>query len=145
MRRIINIALISLLLLPATGMAEIYRWTDSSGQIHYGQTPPDEGDYERVNPAAGPSGADSGSLRSFVQDADKNRAETDKAQQKQMQAKAEKAERCAKARERISYLEQNTAHRLMVKGADGQAARMTDEQFNQQLGEAHKAEAASCS
>jgi hypothetical protein len=143
MHRIIKITAFALLL-PATAMAQIYRWTDSSGQIHYSQTPPDEGSYERVNPAAGPTGSDGGGVRSFLSGTDKAEAEAAKVHQQQLQAKADKAERCAKARERISFLEQNTAHRLMVKGADGQPSRMTNEQFDQEVGEARKAETANC-
>lgn len=126
-------------------MAQIYRWTDANGGVHYSQAPPAEGSYTRVNSAASSSssGSDNG-LTSFVKQSEQQDAADAKAHDAEMQAKAKRAEQCAKARERISFLEENIAHRLQVKGPDGEPARMTDEQHDQEVAQAHAAEAASC-
>ena len=130
--------------LPLTGMAEIYRWTDATGQVHYGQTPPAQGQYQVVHPAD-TSGLSPG-LTKFVDQADKANAEAEKAHQAELKSKAESAERCAKARERVSMLESHGPHRMFIPGASSTAepARMTDEEFSKRLASAQKEEADSC-
>jgi len=124
----------------------IYRWTDASGQIHFSQTPPAEGSYQRVTPVTSSgSGASNSGLSDFVKQGDAADSAAEKARQAQLQSKAEQAERCAKAREQISSLESRPAHRTYVDGPGGQTARMTDDQHEQMLNDAKKAAAGSCS
>ncbi|WP_295682250.1 hypothetical protein, partial [uncultured Nevskia sp.] len=61
-----------------------------------------------------------------------------------LKLKAETLERCAKARERINFLEEKTARRLFKTGPDGQPARYTDEDFKTELDQARDVEAANC-
>ena len=42
--------LLSLLLLPALAAAQIYRWTDADGRVHYGQRPPAGAEQVDVRP-----------------------------------------------------------------------------------------------
>ena len=42
-------------------------------------------------------------------------------------------------RERVSFLQDKTAHRLMTTGADGQPSRMTDEEFDAAVKDAQDA------
>ena len=130
--------------LPLAGMAQIYRWTDATGQVHYSQTPPNGGQYERVHPADS-SGLNPG-LNKFVGDTDKANAEADKAQQAEVKKKAESAEACAKARERVSTMEEKGPHRMFISGASSTAApaRMTDEEFNKRLADAQKEVSDNC-
>jgi hypothetical protein len=136
---------ISLLLwsLPLAASAQIYKWTDADGQVHFSQTPPKIGEYQNVTPLYPVSG--SGSQLARHSASASSSGDGDAAQQQALQAKADDEERCAKARERISFLQEKTAHRLMVTGDDGQPARMTDEQFNQQLQDAQDAASKYCS
>lgn len=130
--------------LPLGGHAQIYRWTDANGQVHFGQTPPSDGKYERVRPADS-SGLDTG-LAKFVKDADKANSEADKARQEEVKKKAESAEVCAKARERVSMLEEKGPHRMFVAAASSTAepARMTEEEYNKRLAEAQKTVTENC-
>jgi hypothetical protein len=129
--------------LPLTGMAEIYKWTDANGQVHFGQTPPPQGQFERVRPAES-GGLDPG-LSKFVEESDKANAAADKAHQTELKSKADKAEQCAKARERVSVMEQKGSHKMFMPSTDGtDPARMTDEEFQKRLDEAKKAETSSC-
>lgn len=45
----LRLGLLLCLLFPALGAAEIYKWVDESGQIHFGDKPEDKESAERVN------------------------------------------------------------------------------------------------
>lgn len=145
MNRMLAILLCSLPL--AATAQQIYKWTDANGQVHFSQNPPKEGAFQNVTPEGPMSGTTTGgspapkrSWRSASSSSSSSGADS-----AALQAKAENEERCAKARERISFLQEKTAHRLFVTGDDGQPARMTDEQFNQQLQDAQDAASKYCS
>lgn len=133
-------------LLPLAAVAQIYRWVDADGVVHFSQTPPEHGGYQKISPQLPPATPAPGveALREDAQRFDQTNAQAKQAREKMLQAKAEQAERCAKARERISFLEEKTAHRLFVTGPDGQPARMSDEQFQQTLADARAAAAKYC-
>lgn len=62
-----------------------------------------------------------------------------------LRLRAETLERCAKARERIAFLEEKTARRLFKPGLDGaEPSRYTDEEFNAEMKAAREVEAANC-
>jgi hypothetical protein len=132
-----------LLSLPLSAAAQIYKWTDANGQVHYSQNPPAQGSYKDVTPdlpqLSGGAAAVTTGKRAAAQGSSSSGG------QAQLQAKADNEERCAKARERISFLQEKTAHRLYVTGDDGQPARMTDEQFTSQLKDAQDAADKYCS
>jgi len=135
------------MLLPMAANAQIYRWTDSAGVIHFGQNPPDDGKYTRMKLHDRTSGVNTGvssAALDSLKASEKAQNLDDQARRAVVQAKAERAERCAKARERISFLEQQTAHRLYTKGGDGQPERVTDEQYGKMLGDAQKQASDSC-
>jgi len=145
--RLMNRAIALLLCsLPLVASAQIYKWTDATGQVHFSQNPPKEGNYQNVTPQLPVSGASTGSSSAPARhSAAASGSADDAARQQALQAKADNEERCAKARERISFLQEKTAHRLFVTGDDGQPARMTDDQFGQQLQDAQDAAAKYCS
>ncbi|MDR3416358.1 MAG: DUF4124 domain-containing protein [Nevskia sp.] len=130
--------------LPLAASADIYKWVDDKGQVHYSQNPPAQGHYEDVTPQLPMSGTTTGGSRPAGRSAAASGNADDRAAQQALQSKADNAERCAKAREQISYLQEKTAHRLFVTGEDGQPARMTDEQFNQELQDAQAAASKYC-
>jgi hypothetical protein len=132
--------------LPLAASAQIYKWTDANGQVHFSQNPPKEGNYQDVTPQGPVSGATFGGGASSSRRSGASSSSGGNASgQQALQAKADSEERCAKAREHISYLQEKTAHRLFVTGDDGQPARMTDEEFDQQLKDAQDAAAKYCS
>lgn len=118
---------------------QIYRWVDSAGVVHFSQTPPAEGNYQNVTSSLpqpttySPGPLPGGKAPRPMQH--EGAADRDQA----LQAKADNEERCAKARERVSFLSDKTAHRLFVTGDNGQPARMTDEQFQQEMKDAQDA------
>ena len=128
---------LALALLPLAAPAQIYRWVDANGQIHLTQSPPKNTTYEELAPAgAGSSGE---RPHSWPAPASTSAGTNPAAAQASLQNKADRAERCAKAQERISFLQDKTAHRLFVTGPDGQPARMTDEQFDEEVNDAKAA------
>ncbi|MFI4981078.1 MAG: DUF4124 domain-containing protein [Nevskiales bacterium] len=135
------IALFLLCSLPLAASAQIYKWTDANGQVHFSQNPPKEGNFQDVTPQLPVSGATSGGAAPAKR---RQNAAAPPTNDTALQAKADNEERCAKARERISFLQEKTAHRLFVTGDDGQPARMTDDQFDQQLQDAQDAASKYC-
>jgi hypothetical protein len=122
----------------AVSAQQIYKWVDANGTVHFSQNPPKDGSYQNVTPQQPISGTTTGGAHGakMYGSAPAAASTPDNAA---LQSKTDNEERCAKARERISFLQEKTAHRLMVTGDDGQPARMTDEQFDQQLKDAQDA------
>ena len=115
----------------AAHAAEIYRWTDDQGRVHYSQTPPAQGKASRVEPTPGTRGATlatEGMARFNEQRAEQRAADRQAARAEQAQA-AEQAAACAAAQRRLAALDARTARRLAIKQADGSMARASEEQF----------------
>ena len=55
------------------------------------------------------------------------------------ETKEAKAKRCTESKERVAFLEESTARRLMIQQADGSESRMTEEEFEQRLAKAREA------
>lgn len=110
--------------------AELYKWTDDEGKVHYSDQPLTEKTRSIKNPSAGQSAITSTAKKSLDakdQDYQQRKKEAESAQAK---AKAEAehegllAENCAKARKNLSTL-QNTP-RVYSTDAAGQRIYMDD-------------------
>lgn len=112
--------------------AQVYRWTDADGVVHYTQTPPPAGAYEAVRPrapAADTAGEAVDAGKALLQRADeaaKKRLET--------QAKAEleaedAAKRCEAAKQNRALLDSTPPRRLMTTNEAGEPARMTVDEW----------------
>ncbi len=129
----------------AAPCAEIYSWSDSDGTRHFTQEAPPKGvpfvriPVESTSPSYSPaSNAPSARKDTVLGGGPKTR-------EAGLKLKAETLERCAKARERIVFLEEKTARRLFKPGLDGgEPSRYTEEEFNAELNTARAAEAANC-
>lgn len=151
--RLSGLAGLLLLVLGAgTGQAAtVYRWVDAEGRVHYGQTPPARGEAQALQtreprpaspPVAAPAPVEPGR---FLQQAEERRAAEQAARQEEARRKAESAQRCSEARTRLAALEEATPRRLLVTTAEGQSARMTEEEWNRRRQQAADAIAADCS
>ncbi len=123
---------------------EIYRWVDAAGVTHLTQDPPANAPYQRVTPDLPPSTAPlhlDGSHSSALSPPENG---INKTREAGLRLKAETLERCAKAHERINFLEEKTARRLFRTGPDGQPARYSDEEFQSELKKANEAAEESC-
>ncbi|MGQ0698559.1 MAG: DUF4124 domain-containing protein [Panacagrimonas sp.] len=142
--------LLAALLLSSVAMADakVYRWIDGNGQVHFGQVPPASGAYETLTTRAVPpasqesAAADAKSTnedtRRFLEEADAaNRAKAEqKAKAKEERQDAQR--KCSEARERVTFLEERTARRLVTAGADGELERLPEDEFLRRLASAQR-------
>jgi hypothetical protein len=136
---------LALCLLPLAAAAQMYRWVDDKGQVHYTQTPPPDRDAESVKPAPPPSanpGMDA--VRNLNQASDKARAEQAKKDAEAALKKAGREDLCQRARERVAFMESRPAYRVAAKNEDGSVRRMTPEEHDKTLADARKVAAENC-
>lgn len=140
MRRIPAVLLLCLIAQPVLA-GNIYRWVDAQGQVHYGETPPSGVQAESRAAAKTPARSAAAAAPTApaapppaVKPEEKKPVETAEA----------KAKRCEEAKTRVAFLEEKTAYRLMIREADGSESRMTEEQFQERLGQANKTISEAC-
>lgn len=140
-------SLLLTLCLPITGVAaEVYGWVDANGVKHFSQDAPPKGQpFKRIPVAeSSPAVESQGTVGGAAKKTDSTLGGGPKTREAGLKLKAETLERCAKARERISFLEEKTARRLFRNGPDGEPVRYTDEDFSAELNKARELEAANC-
>ena len=130
----------------AAQAAPVYRWVDANGVIHFSQTPPVSGAYKRIEPELPPptSAPAVKELGPMMEHYQTQREQSQKSREAHVKHAAEREEACAKARQRINFLEAATAHRLFVRGQNGTRSRMTQPQFEKLLNQARQTAAANC-
>ncbi|MDH4459528.1 MAG: DUF4124 domain-containing protein [Nevskia sp.] len=141
-----------LVCLPLAGSAaEVYSWSDGNGVRHFTQEAPPKGvQFKRIpveSTSPSPSSAPSSRSASGSTETRKDSVMGGgpKTREAGLRLRAETLERCAKARERIAFLEEKTARRLFKPGLDGgEPSRYTDEEFNAEMKAAREVEAANC-
>lgn len=141
-KRLPSCSLVPLLLLLA-GVAqatEIYRWTDDQGRVHYSQTPPVQGQADRLEPRPGTRGARlvTEGMAQFNDQRDEQRDARQGAARAEQEAKAQQAAACAAAQRRLAALDARTARRLLIQQEDGSMARASEEHFQGLWAEAQK-------
>ena len=94
--------------LPAA--AQVYRWVDEKGQVHYSQTPPKSGKSQAVAPSASPAGegnAGVSAISEYAQQGDKARTRQDQERAKAAQDKERQVARCKSARSQAAFHQQD--------------------------------------
>ncbi|MBI2383969.1 MAG: DUF4124 domain-containing protein [Gammaproteobacteria bacterium] len=120
--------------LPALARAEVYRWVDEYGQMHYSQQPPRQGAYDAVRPAPPAAGTSPNldALRKSVEASDRARARQAEKTAKDAAVQARRAESCRRARERLAFLESNAPRRFARYDDKGNPVRFTEEEHARQ-------------
>ncbi|GAB4351683.1 MAG: hypothetical protein Kow006_15810 [Gammaproteobacteria bacterium] len=146
MRRNIASCLLLLALVGATAAsADIYRWKDNNGQIHYTQTPPPPGNKDRgtVIRTTGPAtGAQeqarerSSAIQQRLQSFRENRAKQRQEEEKQKADADRRARNCEAAKSNLAKLENRRQRRLL--GKDGQVTVLTEAERQKRMEEARK-------
>lgn len=141
------------LLLAAPASAAIYRWTDSSGVIHYSQTPPTSGkahNLVELREAGAGVGTPSAAPDTSSKPAAKDAKRPDKAGKKPVKAKAkapetpeQRAARCSKARKTLTLVQ--THRRIRVHEANGSVENMSEAQRQKKIKSLKAEIAKSCS
>lgn len=125
-------ALLALLLPALAAAADVYRWTDAQGTVHYSDQPHPGASAVTVDPgaAAAPSGGG------------RNAGEADAAPSKAERADAIRVEQCEKANERLAKL-QNAAT-VTTTGPDGEKRELSADERVQAIARAESDVAGLC-
>jgi len=126
--------------------AEIYKWTDENGQVHYTQQPPADRPAEHIAPPPPPAIAPEKAqqqLEELIESQEAEAAAEAERQQAQQEAQAAeqiREENCQTARNNLQQYQDNPGRRVM--NADGEVTRPTEEErqakiteFQQQVDE----------
>jgi len=137
---------ITLAAAPLLATAEVYRWVDDRGQVHYSQVPPTGREAQPVGPPAAPQAAPNQdslnqSLKAANDAAPQKKAEADRIAQTQ----ANLEQYCTQLREQLAYLDAKTARRLGTTDEKGNVSRVTEEQFQERRNELLQKISESCS
>ena len=131
-QRIILIILFTAIIFTAPLAAEMYKWVDERGQVHYSQTPPPGVDSEVIRPhSASPNaGKADQQLQQRMHDFDSRYKAQQEAKQKQAADKQEQSlrrENCAAAKANFEQLQR----RGRVKVRQGDTYRRLSEEEHQ--------------
>ena len=104
-------ALLLLVVFPLIAHAQIYKWVDEKGRVHYGEKPPPGAKSSTVRqeatPPSAPSSAGKGPADISTQDAEFRRRQIERAQAEEAKAQDAKRRqaRCDQARQRLADAE----------------------------------------
>ena len=144
-RRLQTAALfVTTLLLQSTVFAEIYKWADDSGEIHYTQTPPPTGIASQVIEGASPPAVPPETIRQEQQKlqqqleameerrAERENKEALERQRKKLDDISEK--NCITAKNNLAKLHQGGIKRYLTP--EGEVIRLTEEERQRRITEA---------
>jgi hypothetical protein len=149
--RILFIGLIAAMLAAAPAAAQVYRWVDKDGKVHYSDKPPPKGTRtERM--AIETKRTDEANVeaanRELATQSERSRIEQERAALERRDAQAaaqEKAalqERCAQARQQLATLEQS--NRLVTVDEQGNRSYGTDAELEARRTQARQQVAEAC-
>jgi hypothetical protein len=144
------VLLLATLALPAA--AEIYKWTDAQGKVHYGDQPPSGSDVKQITPRVSKEveARAEEARRKAAEQAVRKRVEQSKAREEEAkkQANAEeeakrRAENCQRARGNLELL-QRANMRLTTVDAQGQSHELNAAAREAEMAHAVKTIAENC-
>lgn len=93
--------------------AQVYKWVDEKGRVHYGEKPPAASKPSTVKPPAAPANAPAKAQDLQTQELEFRRRQLKKAEDEQRQARdaANREARCNNAKERLAIAEQAALYR----------------------------------
>jgi hypothetical protein len=145
MARLVFPCLFCVLVQPALA-AEVYRWVDAAGEVHYSATPPPGGQQaEQMNVRVGKGSAPAPAAASGQPQAAPAQPPQKSAEQKAREDQEYEAERqaqCANARSVVERLETRPA--AMYKREDGSHQRYSNEEREKLIGDARAFQAEHC-
>lgn len=104
------VILLGLVLVSATTSAEVYKWVDENGQVHYEDHPKDGGPGKVVIEGAKPDGIDLQEInkrktQELLEDMEKSRKHKEKEREKKHAEQRKQDEKCLDERNKIRKLE----------------------------------------
>lgn len=128
--RLAAVLVLALVLAGIPAVAEVYKWTDADGNVHYGDRPPSSAQEPRsltLPPPPTPD-ADQGERgrrqRRLLEAFDAERAERDRLETEAAEAKREQAHKCEQARRTLANFER--ANILYTTDDNGARIYMSD-------------------
>lgn len=146
MKRLLLLIAIGLICTATLSVAgKIYKWTDSEGNIHYGERPPNGQSQQIRVPSAPPSSGAAAATPSSPADSrknlldafDKERADKAEATAKADKEKAVRDKNCSNARKRVASL--SIGGRIYDITEEGERRYLEEADIQARLGEARKA------
>ena len=129
-RRVLALAVAAL---PLAAFAQMYKWKDQYGQVHFSQVPPKDAKAELIGAPPPPSSnPNQDTLNKSLSDTQKAEPEKQKAAEAAAQQQARRQESCRQAIERVAYLDAHTPRRLATTDEKGNVSRMSEEEFARQ-------------
>lgn len=124
-----RLILLFMLLLPLSSWAGIYRWTDASGQVHFGEQPGPGAVQIEVKPQVVERDAATRESQERLRKVlDAHQQEQDATAQKQAGKAAERNAQCSKLRGALANLQQGGS--FYTESADGQRNYFSDQQID---------------
>ena len=123
-------AVLVLSLASAFATAEVYKWVDAQGNVHYGDRPPAAGvDSRSIAPPPAPTEDPEHEQRSLKQRRlleafEAERAERDRAETQEAAARAQRAQTCERARRQLARFER--ANIVYTTDESGERKYMSD-------------------
>ena len=149
---------LALLFAAGTALAQMYRWVDANGKVHYGNAPPPGAKTSAIKapqssvaapeaPAAGSKDAKKGPLTPAEQEQEyrKRQAAAGKAAEKaeaERRAKTERNEACERTKEYLSTLQ--SGQRIARTDAKGERYYMEEAQVAQEIAKAQQSMQQAC-
>ncbi|HYW03494.1 MAG TPA: DUF4124 domain-containing protein [Gammaproteobacteria bacterium] len=127
--------------LPA--LADIYRWHDASGGLHFGDNPPAGVDATRITPQS--NSIDTGNPQATEKRLQKQIGQQDRQQQKAHEAARQqqrKQQQCRQLHQRLTALENHP--RILLHEKNGNTRRLTEEQRQARIKRLRKEISANC-
>lgn len=134
---------------PATqAWAEIYKWVDSRGNLHFTETRPTGGEYQEVRPQAAPGDPNAPKqLEEQIQQQgaqdEVQRVEAEEAERIASQ-RAAKQINCERANDMLASF-QNRPYRTAVRDSSGEYVRLSPEEYDAKLAKLRSQAAEYCS
>jgi hypothetical protein len=123
---------------------KIYKWTDSEGNIHYGERPPSGQQGQQMRVPKGPAytakpaakaGSPADARKNLLEAFDKERKEKAEASAKSEKEKAARDKNCSNARKRVARL---SGGRIYEFSDDGERRFLEDAEIQKRLAEARQ-------
>jgi hypothetical protein len=139
--------LLAALLLAAPASAQVYKWVDKDGKVHYSDKAPKNANAKDMGIASKPTDAaavdaDLEALKARGQAVDEDMAARQKVAQDDAAAKAERERQCLNAKADLNVLER--VNRVVTVGADGKETYATDAQAEARRAQARQKVADLC-
>ena len=139
----------AVLVFAPTAQSAAYKWVDSSGQVHFSDTPPVSENFETIAQPrfAPPDKAAQQRLQQLIQSQEASRtARQNKSaeEKRQLAQKEARAKGCAQVREQFASYKDRPARRIAIENDDGSLRRMTEDEKQKRLQELREQMAELC-